>query len=35
VGSWGAGRVLELLMGSLDGHRAMFVEPSWISRSLF
>ncbi len=36
VGSRGAGRrVLELLMGSLGGHRGVLVEPSRIGRSLF
>ncbi len=34
VGSRGAGRVLDLLMGSLGGHRGVLVEPSRISRSL-
>ena len=34
VGSWGAGGVLELLIGSLGGHRGVLVEPSWISRRL-
>ena len=34
VGSWGAGRVLELLMGSLGGNRGVLVEPSRIGRRL-
>ena len=34
VGSWGAGRVLELLMGLLGGHCGVLVEPSWIGRRL-
>ncbi len=34
MGSWSAGRVLELLMGSLGGHREVLVEPSRIGRSL-
>ena len=34
VGSWGAGRVLELLMGLLGGHRGVLVEPSRIGKSL-
>ena len=34
VGSWSAGRVLELLMGLLSGHLEVLVEPSRIGRSL-
>ncbi len=34
MGSWGADRVLELLMGSLGGNRGVLVEPSRIGRSL-